>query len=1181
MQLLIRSCIFLIALSILQPAAAQINHTFTWMHGGDTRNQPGIYGHIGVPDEISTPGSRLRPYAWTGPDDELWLFGGIGRDAANINGSLNDLWRYNRTTGKWTWMGGSEFRNPEGVYGSRGFASVSNVPGGRWGGAYWVDNDGNFWLFGGNGFDSEGLSGRMNDLWRYNPDTGAWTWVSGSNERNQAGTYGTQGTPHVNNTPGGRENFISWTDSDGNFWLFGGTGYGSESVGTGRLNDLWRFSPETGQWTWVSGSNEIGPPGNWGTRGTPHANNVPGPRAMGISWTDNESRLWMFGGNGPDSEGNSGRLNDLWKFNPATGLWTWMGGSNLRNQPGEYGTQGIADAGNIPGARDFSMSWTGPEGRLWLLGGWGYNEAGSVVRLNDLWQYDPAAGEWTWTDGSETGNDTSVFGTRNKPDSANYPGAGNSAVAWSTPDGNTWMFFGLSIDIDGVAGTLNTLWRMDSSPASLATGAAGSGLTIPQEESGTFDFENDFTVEFWFKPTGSASYQALFSTQSGGASGAFEIALRDDGSVQVAGIPDDHLRSEAGLVTENEWNHLAYVRSASASTQTLFVNGAVAGLASDNPQTITNNSDDLLFGNGQNLQFPFEGLMNELRIWERALSGGEILDGLHVSPHGKEDGLAGAWYTRRPGMHGAVNLTQTGHHAIRRGDVAFSGDKPAVGTFIHGTEGWRMLGRPDGFITYQDWLGRLWTQGFDGASTTQGTPNVYFWKEETREWTPPSSITDVVGTAGSSVTDGPAGVIVYVYDEDAFGSPASWPKRLTAGEYTLKGDRHFDLSFTDTGISGDDGWNLVHNPYPVAVNWQSVVDYGDNKGMLNAVYIWDHTANLGQGGYRAHYGTPVPPALPDYDRFNGVIPAFQGFWVKAESQQARLRLSPDHHVQNRRLYRQPATETDQRNVLALRLSGEGFTDHASVVFDDGIHVPVALPALRSLNGTTAELALHHDGSRWNVITVDPAGKNADSAGEVSQQSVGGQPGHTGASRVSGNGDGYESLLEFHYDLHVTHPGHYTLDWPGLENFGPGWRFAITDHATNETWDMIPGIQHEFEMVAGQAEQHPGFSIQVISGESVRADEIPEQLPDQVHLAQNYPNPFNPSTVIEYDLPSDMEVRLAVYDMLGRRVAVLVDEQIRAGRHSVIFDASNLTSGVYLYRLITGGEVFTRKLTLIK
>src|SRR5690625_3734946 len=93
--------------------------------------------------------------------------------------------------------------------------------------------------------------------------------------------------------------------------------------------------------------------------------------------------------------------------------------------------------------------------------------------------------------------------------------------------------------------------------------------------------------------------------------------------------------------------------------------------------------------------------------------------------------------------------------------------------------------------------------------------------------------------------------------------------------------------------------------------------------------------------------------------------------------------------------------------------------------------------------------------------------------------------------------------------------------------------------------------------------------------------IGDELLQEVVLDQNYPNPFNPTTVISYQLPQSSAVRLDVYNIAGIRVATLVNQQMPAGSHHVQFDATNLSSGVYFYRLQAGSTVMNRKLTIIK
>jgi hypothetical protein len=90
-----------------------------------------------------------------------------------------------------------------------------------------------------------------------------------------------------------------------------------------------------------------------------------------------------------------------------------------------------------------------------------------------------------------------------------------------------------------------------------------------------------------------------------------------------------------------------------------------------------------------------------------------------------------------------------------------------------------------------------------------------------------------------------------------------------------------------------------------------------------------------------------------------------------------------------------------------------------------------------------------------------------------------------------------------------------------------------------------------------------------------------QLPGAFSLSQNYPNPFNPGTRISFDLPKELRVKIKVYDMLGKEIALLLDEVKPAGKHSVVFNGSYLSSGVYLYRMEVGNQVFSRKMVLLK
>ncbi len=89
------------------------------------------------------------------------------------------------------------------------------------------------------------------------------------------------------------------------------------------------------------------------------------------------------------------------------------------------------------------------------------------------------------------------------------------------------------------------------------------------------------------------------------------------------------------------------------------------------------------------------------------------------------------------------------------------------------------------------------------------------------------------------------------------------------------------------------------------------------------------------------------------------------------------------------------------------------------------------------------------------------------------------------------------------------------------------------------------------------------------------------LPKEFKLEQNYPNPFNPTTTIQFAVPSVSDVKLDVFNILGQKVSTLVNRRMEAGVHTVNFNAANLSSGVYFYRLQSGNFVQTKKMMLVK
>ncbi len=363
--------------------------------------------------------------------------------------------------GTWTWMGGSNTVSASGVYGTQGVASVGNIPGARGDAARWVDGSGNFWLFGGQYYDVNAPGHApaiyFNDLWKFNPATMQWTWVSGSKTTDATGVYGALGIPSASAVPGARLSPTTWTDSGGNLWLFGG--FGHDSTGNvGSMNDLWEFNIQSGQWAWMGGGNMVTQTGTYGSLGVPSTSNIPPGRTAAAGWVDHSGNFWLFGGEPVVYSINF--VNDLWKFNPFTGEWTWISGSNTLQAAGVYGTFGVASPNNTPGARFSAAPWIDVNGNLWLFGGLVDN--GGNHFFNDVWEFDLSTQEWAWNGGSSSFDALGVYGMLGVPAAVSTPGAREWQTSLTDIRGNFWLFGGQGKDsTTNIYGLLNDLWQFN------------------------------------------------------------------------------------------------------------------------------------------------------------------------------------------------------------------------------------------------------------------------------------------------------------------------------------------------------------------------------------------------------------------------------------------------------------------------------------------------------------------------------------------------------------------------------------------------------------------------------------------------------------------------------------------------------------------------------------------------
>ncbi|MCB0729343.1 MAG: T9SS type A sorting domain-containing protein, partial [Ignavibacteriae bacterium] len=125
-----------------------------------------------------------------------------------------------------------------------------------------------------------------------------------------------------------------------------------------------------------------------------------------------------------------------------------------------------------------------------------------------------------------------------------------------------------------------------------------------------------------------------------------------------------------------------------------------------------------------------------------------------------------------------------------------------------------------------------------------------------------------------------------------------------------------------------------------------------------------------------------------------------------------------------------------------------------------------------------------------------------------------------------------------------------------------WRLKIRDNSPNASGRLNAwGVQ--------------------INNSTIGIQNVSTEIPDGFSLKQNYPNPFNPVTNIKFSVPKTGIVKLKVYDILGKEVAVLVDKQLNAGSYQADFNGSNFSSGVYFYKLEAEGFTEVKKMMLVK
>ncbi|NQV30687.1 MAG: T9SS type A sorting domain-containing protein, partial [Candidatus Marinimicrobia bacterium] len=484
---------------------------------------------------------------------------------------------------------------------------------------------------------------------------------------------------------------------------------------------------------------------------------------------------------------------------------------------------------------------------------------------------------------------------------------------------------------------------------------------------------------------------------------------------------------------------------------------------------------------------------------------------------------------------------------------------------LTGNTGWRLLATPV-LSTYGDLFNNIFTQGYTGSDSSLGSPSV-LWYDETygdsgntdnRKWRQPSNSTNAT-TAGR-------GLFVYVFGsiggEPAYSDPL--PITLDVSGAEEEGTAGvFDFGVTYTALA-DTGWNLVGNPFAATIDWD---DAGWTKtNMDNVIYVWDHSANTGAGDYLTWNGTVGSLG-------SGLIPPFQGFWVKANAAAPVLKVPKTSKTTGGVFYKQ----AESPPLITIMIEADTLAATTFIDFNDqssrnkdGRDAYYLIPA------TTTYLELYsvsHDNKAFTIQSHPyrfgrPVEFPLSVAGYVDRDPLGGT---------------------------------YRLSWPRVEGIPEEWTMTLEDLETGEIVDFESADYYEFEksdhlnkrlkpltpspdllktkpfaLRKSAVSDHPRFLLRIDPG-----DAFPE-IPKDYALNQNYPNPFNEGTIIPFSLPLEAVVSATIFDIRGREIEHIIDNQIyQAGKYQFNWQASGRSSGIYFCHLSMGNQRFTRKMILLR
>jgi subtilisin-like proprotein convertase family protein len=693
--------------------------------------------------------------------------------------------------------------------------------------------------------------------------------------------------------------------------------------------------------------------------------------------------------------------------------------------------------------------------------------------------------------------------------------------------------------------------------AATFAGTASSYVAIPN--STELNITGSFTIECWVKPDSVDLFRMLVNHRAGAASEGYGFYL-SQGSIAIRTNSTTRFRT-ASTIPPHVWSHIAVTYDVSTGNFSAYINGSLDSSATIASAAPSASSDSVTIGVGFNS--PFRGVLDEVRIWNRAVTAPEIARNFRTSL-----GATGGFYS---GLVLALTFQD---------DESFGAD-----------------------FSLTDWSGNGNT-GYNRGVTAVDLNDI-----------PPDYVSlneavDLNGTSGYlSGPDNSSVSPTTAVTMEAWILPRVYSSAVIIQKGTSGGGTNYRLRFNGgllgAAINGDFTFTANAGTVPLNV-WTHVAFTYDGATGAYAFYVngnLTNTATNAVGNITDGADSLCIGGAPGFTTFDGLIDEVRiSGWVKsAEDIRKFVYVAIDdanepNSGQTNVCYALDGVMTDQCADGGPRLyfNGDARLSNPATVSNVGVSPLGRAAQIGFLTGFTMKTSDRRIPETGSSGTMTPdsiyIGQNTSISdinlfvalnhtydGDIDLTITG--PGGATVDVCSdwfmgGQDDNIVTLFDDNADSAyadgtITSPGPHIKPENPLNSVFTGtsaqgwWILRITDDAGGDTGRVY------------------AWGIQINNQATVTDVHDMVGQPFEYTLDQNYPNPFNPVTTIAYSIGSKGPVTLEIYDLLGRRVATLVNEEKPPGQYRASFDARAVASGTYFYRLTSRDFVQVRKMLLLR